>query len=316
MSISFDLSLLRPFSDDLWNDELYTAPYLAHFEGPENLLTFVVVRHGCGLNHPVFRTIKYALQPSGEHSGPDFIITQNCPSHYGTNPQNLIDLAHLAAKKDFVRHEEYLYAIHLASMMDVPFMGGEGKHDEILNKLLGLHDITERDYLNFLVLRMMISAKRENDPKLHNLAEFVKDKKAALHAFKASQKISYEDFQRWFKEKMHFHFDIRELDDQMIKPVQSKTHFIQNFSNHVAMVRDKHTLRVLRDVLTHRRQVVMIYGGSHFLRMKKVLEAALGQCYYEKPPFLLEKDISHRQKMPPILGTFFTPISLASHPLV
>ncbi len=65
-------------------------------------------------------------------------------------------------------------------------------------------------------------------------------------------------------------------DTEEVAPIHGSPLFTHKISSAVGAIRDRFTLHLIQHYLAKHRRVAVVYGASHYLTLRKSIEAALG----------------------------------------
>lgn len=145
-------------------------------------------------------------------------------------------------------------------------------------------DIPKKDIDFFYLSRQLPQAYKEE--KIIKSWDDVKNKFQDLLYSALGYKnpdYSFNEYIAWLKEKTDKNISFKEIVDEKFTAPISDGNYIEKLSNLNLMIRDKHILNVILNHTKKYKKVLVIYGGSHYVTQKDVLEKYLGKPQYFNP---------------------------------
>jgi len=85
------------------------------------------------------------------------------------------------------------------------------------------------------------------------------------------------EFSDWYLKKQGKAFDAATLDDEEPAPIPDGKYFTQRISTVVGLVRDRLIMQRIARLLATDKQLLVVYGGSHFPTLRPALEQLMGK---------------------------------------
>lgn len=270
-----------PYSYELENAQPFARPFLARFEKDDRSLFFVAANHGC--DPKTFRLIDDVLATHRVR----LVVVEGFPAGQGINPPEYSRLLPGWAAADFCKGGgEPAYAAFRAAEHGVSFVGGEPDEHTLVDAALK-HGFTPEDLLGFYFVRQLPQFRRDGTLAAKGLdASFsfliaAMAERAGLE--KAGAQFSLDEFRDWYQKKQGKTFDAAALDDEEPAPVPSGKYFTQRISTVVGIVRDRVILQRIASFLASHRDLLVVYGGSHFPTLRPAFELLMGKPVEIRP---------------------------------
>jgi hypothetical protein len=261
-----------PWSHELQSDQPYQPPFVARFEKGDQILSFVAVQ----LIDDVLAKRHVRLA-----------IIEGWPAAQGINPPRYARKLQEWNASGFCKGGgEDGYAAFHAVEHGASFLGGEPDERLVVQAVLN-QGFTPEDLLGFYFVRQVPQLRREGTLAAKGLeASFrtlidAMGKRAGLED--AGAHLSLEQFRDWYRKRQGKEFDVATLDDAEPAPVATGTYFTQRLSSVVGLVRDRFIVQVIASHLATDKDVLVVYGGSHFATQRPAFELLLGKPVEEKP---------------------------------
>jgi hypothetical protein len=250
-------------------------PFTATYKKDEYVLVFVGAHH---LFTPQNSTTR-AVDSGFAAAQPAIVIVEGFPAAMGENPPPLVEEARrrgTPAADDFARGEA-MYAAGLALARGIPFVGGEPSREEQTQTLVREGYSPEDIFFAQLVGDLSQAFRagdyaNGSDPKLLNVYKFWSE--ATARDFKLVP-MPFEDFAARYR--VVYGVDITG-DTNLVQHAEAGT------SNPAALlmqaravIRDKHLLATIENELALKKQVLVVYGGSHWTTLSRALQKRLGK---------------------------------------
>jgi hypothetical protein len=268
-----DLSLLRPWGEELAREEPYKTSYVAKFKKDDKELFYIAGHHAKSPDADVFPLIKKSFS----EFDPEVLILE------GFIPEVTQERMRERAKKcspNFERCGEKYFAIYLAKS-DVELVTGEPSEKEILESMKRLKYTTE-DLAFYYLVRQIPSWERQKEI---NVVDFKKQAEEFLDVtmikrfYSTEIENGFDKFKVWYKEKMGKEFSLDDIDSEVPAP-HKDGHYLQKMGYQVGLVRDSNVVKMIAKQLEKHKKVMVLYGGSHLVVEVKVLEKMLGKPIY------------------------------------
>ena len=270
-----------PWSFELQNSEPLRPPFSAWFEKGEENLLFVAVEHGC--DPKTFRLIDEAFATHHVR----LAVVEGWPASEGMNPAAFTDSFKKWSAGGFCDGGgESGYAAFHALEHGGSFIGGEPDEQTVVQAVLK-EGFTVEDLLGFYFLRQVPQFRREGALETKGLEECFRllidgmGKKAGLE--EAGAHFSLDRFRDWYRNRQGKTFDIATVDREEPAPLSNGKLLTQRLSAIVSLVRDRFVVGVIASHLGTEKDVLVVYGGSHFATQRPALEVLMGKPVEWKP---------------------------------
>jgi hypothetical protein len=263
-----------PYSPELETAQGRVVPFMARFERGDQSLIFVAASHGC--DPKTFRLIDEAFTTRRVR----VVVVEGYPASKGLDPPEFVGrLDEWAAGQFCAGGGEIGYAAAEARKRGLPFTGGEPDEPAVVQAVLG-QGFTREDLLGFYFVGQVPQLRREGaldtkslDANFQSLIAAM-SKRAGLE--EASAHFSLEQFELWYQRKQGKKFDAATMDSEEAAPIPSGKYFTQRISVVRNIVRDRFIARRIANLLASDKQVLVVYGGSHFPTLRPALELLMG----------------------------------------
>jgi hypothetical protein len=266
-----------PYSYELEEAERCDPPFAARFEKGDQSLSFVAANHGCdpatfALIDEVFATRRVRLA-----------VIEGYPVAQGINPPSY--MRHLPEWKSggFCHGGgEPAYTALRAGERGVAFLGGEPEEQQVAAAVLR-QDFTSEDLLGFYFVRQLPQYRRDGTLQDKGLdASFthlitVMAKQAGVQGTSSNGGFTLDRFRDWYQSRQGKPFDPEAMDDEEPAPIASGKYFTQRLSAVVGLARDRSIARLISNHLATDKELLVVYGGSHFPTLRPALEVLLGR---------------------------------------
>lgn len=266
---------MLPYSPELEKAQPFVLPFTARFERGDRSLFFVAANHGC--DPKTLRLIDNVLATHRVR----LVVVEGYPSARGKNPPELMALLQEWAPSGFCKGGgEAGYAAFHAAERGIPFIGGE-PDERTLVVAARNHGFTAEDLLGFYFVRQVPQLRRDSALEEKGLeASFrvviaAMAKRAGLDD--AGAHFSLDQFRDWYQNKQGKTFDAAAMDDEEPAPVPSGTYFTQRISTVIGIVRDRLILQCIVKLLATDKDLLVVYGGSHYPTLRPALEIVMGK---------------------------------------
>lgn len=254
---------------------------MARFEKADRSLFFVAAHHGC--DPETFRLVQDVLANRRVR----LVVVEGWPAERGKDPPEFTRLLPEWAAKDFCKGGgESGYAAFHAARRGVSFMGGE-PNELALVEAARREGFTSEDLLGFYFVRQVPQFRRDGtleakglDASFRSLVK-VMGERAGLE--EASAHFSLDEFREWYRRRQGKTFDVAAMDDEEPAPIPAGKYFTQRVSSVIGVVRDRLILRSLARALTTEKDLLVVYGASHFPTLRPALESLMGKPIEIKP---------------------------------
>lgn len=274
-----ELSLIQPFSEELWRAEPFPAPtYVSLFRDARKSLAFVGADHVSGADNPTIRTIEkvfHELQPQS-------LVLEGFDDRKEYAEQ-VLEHALRDAKNGFVSGER-AFAVWLAHGKGVPFVGGEPTDRETLQAVLS-RGLALEDWLGFYVLLFVPQWNREGRWGGKTFEAMATELlQAAAAAVGEEPRFGFQAFMRWYErtDSTGKRPDELTADDMGPNHAPGASHF-QRVCCAIEDTRESRIVRRIEAELNRHDRVMAVYGSSHLAKQRKVWERMLGKASDSRP---------------------------------
>ncbi len=272
-SVELDEKLVDHWSDQAQRNEPFRTPYISTFKKGDKELIYIAVEHANSLQSKTFKTIKDVITKEK----PRFIVLEGFSNKDEINPQWFLDYSDKCEKSQFKNCGEPAYAAMLADRETIPFAGGEPTDIEVFNDLVS-HGFFHIDAVSFYLLRQIPQLKRQHKLKRDN---FNNQAQRYLNHFSSDfgQKdfIRFEEFEKWFTRHSKSQKNYLEITSQDVAPIKNQdSTFFNKISATISLTREKFLNQVIETKLNEYSKVLVIYGGGHLVKSRKVYEKYFG----------------------------------------
>lgn len=268
--------LVTPYSSKLENKARIEKPFLAQFKKEGHSLFYLATKHSTSRSSKTFRLIKQVFDENTLNA----VVIEGYPQRDGFNPKRYIAFSkRMCGSGDFCEGAEPAYTALLALEKNIPFIGGEPADTEVLTRVVQA-GYTAEDLVLFYFVRQVPQLKMERRLKAERLHELFDE-----YLVNQGQKLgaafpdglTFERFKKWYLEKNGKPFALPIEREEVSPKLQGKL-FTQRISGVVDIVRNRFMVELLARLLNDRKNVLIVFGGSHFLSHWEALEEALGEA--------------------------------------
>jgi hypothetical protein len=268
-----NINLYSPESEQKFQQEKHLIPpYIAFFKTHNRQLLYIAAKHQIGDKNSTFQLIKNAF----DKFNPDIVLLEGIEETKDA-PPNWI--------KKYIQQfclpkwqcGEPLYAAHLAIIKNIKFLGAEPENSEIF-KLLQSQNYNKQDVVFFYFTRQIPQYYREKLIISQNdLATLFTE---FLPNFIKNHKYNFNDYQIWLKEKIDQKISLQNLIDAELTAPIASGNYLQKLSSKLGIIRDQHIAKAILENAAKHKKTLIIFGHSHYLSQKDVLEKYLGNASY------------------------------------
>jgi hypothetical protein len=261
-----------PVADDI------KSPFVAHFEKDGVNLYYVAANHGLRgptleLIDRIFKTRRLGL-----------VILEGF-EYRGIENQHAADgWAHTQCDADYCSHGAGGLAAKLAAQRGIAFMGGEPSlHDTLA--ALRKRGYGAKDLMGYYFVRWLPQYRREgrfDGVPLEELFARSDAERVGISAESGEPVLSLEGFKRWYLAKNGKPFTLAKFDGKVVSPDPDSRCFTQRISSAENEVRNRFVLDLLTRRLPLDRDILIIYGHSHYFQERDTLEKMLGRPTIER----------------------------------
>ena|GEM_PF-1599222 len=265
----------EPNSPIATGEALVPPPFLALFHDGQKYLGYVGTSHRKELSTQTFLLIKEAIQ----RFKPDIIIIEGYPEKAGLSPKDFLkETKKCWDQKGGFNCGEIFYAVHLANLLGIPFIGGDPLPKEEWDYLETLGYDPE-DYMGFNFVRKIpqeIRSVQTTEKNLMDLFQASKERDLRNLGVKSND-FTYASFLTWFEDNSQESFETSNVSEETYMPdVGPEATFIQNVSGHVNTVREANIISTIAKTLNKYDRVLVVYGSSHYAMERRALKKMLG----------------------------------------
>ena len=269
--LRLNASSIRPWSQTLTEEYPSGKPIIAHYKRHGYELFYLAARHENDFGSETLNLVQELF--ARFHF--NVLIIEPIRFDSGESPQWFIDRSKEGRTDKFIVGGESSLAALLAKEKNIPFFGGGLEHSDVY---LGLkeHNYSDEDILAFYVVRQIPQWILERE-SVEGLLER-KVPPFLEHYCKALKSLScptLTDIKRWYVSTTG-----RELSAQVSSeetaPYADGNLKTQKISSAVGAIRDRYTLALIETMLHKYKRVAVVYGGSHYVTLKKSLDSGLG----------------------------------------
>ena len=271
----YDFSKLHTYSlqmqQDLQESNKVRFPFKASFHTKDMDLLYLALRHDTGLKSPSLRAVKTAIKIFT----PDLIIIEGLTED--AQYQTTLNLARKQCATDSKECSENLYAIYLADLHNIAFVGAEPNNQHVF-QVMKEEGYQEKDLVFFYFSRQILQDYREG--KCRSIDDLEKLFPEFLISEKIKGKYSFAKYMLWLKANLSHNITFKMLiDNELAAPITNGT-YLQNMSSRIGLIRDKKALEIILNNTTKYKKIIVVFGGSHYTTQKEVLEQ-----YWGKPDY-------------------------------
>jgi hypothetical protein len=263
-----------PYSYDMERGEASQSPFVAQFQKGGRRLFFVAADHGCdpktfGLVDGVFATHPVSVA-----------MIEGYPAGRGMNPQSFASNLEKWRATGFCQGGEPAYTAFEATVHGASFIGGEPDERAVAQALM-LRGFTAEDVLGFYFVRQVPTFQRDGTlaekglDASFSMLTLIKGKQAGLEG--ASASFSLDRFREWYAKQQGKPFDLETMDSEEAAPIVGGKYVTQRISAITGEVRDRFIVEQVASLLATHKDVLVVYGHSHFPTLRPALELLMGR---------------------------------------
>lgn len=267
-NLKMDLSLIR---DDGESSESVAYPYLAHFSKDGLNVYYVAAAHA--QSGPTLELIRGVLRDRKI----GLAIVEGMEGSPFARPRAFAKLARADCGDDFCRDGEPVYAAMLAAEKGIPILGGEPPQERMTEAALA-DGYTREDLMAYAFFRWLPVYQRQGrltTAALPALFEENRGERRLVAGDEEVERFTYKRFLLWYEEKNGKPLDPEHFDSQEDAPKSGGRYFTQRLSSATERPRTRFFMRLLARQLPRYRDVLIVYGGSHFAVEREALESML-----------------------------------------
>lgn len=272
-SPKFNDSLVRPWRTELDRESPSEKPYVAYHKKGQYELLYLAAHHD---NNPKSDTLTLVDQLFRDFNF-NFLVIEPIPNSEGESPRWFVDEAKKGIKDSIVIGGESSLAVVRADAKKIPFAGGEIDHRELYRQLK-LQGYQDEDVIGFYLVRQIPQWVREKE----NFNELI-EKKGPLYIAHYCKSFGIEQtkcptldkIKVWYESNAGKKLSIK-VDTEEVAPIHGSPLFTHKISSAIGAIRDRFTLNLIGTYLLKYKRVAVVYGGSHYLTLRKSIEQSLG----------------------------------------
>lgn len=268
----FDQNLVRHWQRDLDREAPSRRPYIAHHKKGPFELFYLAAHHD---NNPNGDTLKLVEHLFREFKF-DALIIEPIANSYGVSPAWFVADSRKGATDSFIKGGESALAAIRADEKKIPFFGGEIDHKQLYNQLK-IQGYDDQDVLGFYLTRQIPQWIRQKEER----ADLLEKKAPAFIAhycktFEIESKKcpTLGQIKEWYQKKNNKNLGLVVTTEDVAPRVDGSL-FTHKISSSIGSIRDRFTLELIQTSLRKYKRVAVIYGGSHYMTLRKSLESSM-----------------------------------------
>ena len=272
----FDAALVD-WGPDVEAKEEFRFPFAAKYDDGTKKVYYVAGDHSSGMG-PNLKTVKAMF----DELKPQAVLVEGMRTegNYSYRRMGVSDFA----RDGFKDTSESPYALWLASSQGIPARGGEPTERMVLGEVLK-RGFSEQDLLGFFTVRMVPGWRRDGaipDEEMFR-AKAVESLADDRRRLGVKARFGYKELLAWYA-RQGAEVPLREVRYQDMGPEAGDgTSRLQKVSFAVDQARQARFNAQLEDLLGRFDRVLVVYGGSHLCRERRMLEQRLGAPLNVKP---------------------------------
>jgi hypothetical protein len=277
--ISANINLISDYSYEAQKKEPFEEPYVSTYIKQQKILKFLAADHENNIESKTFKTVKALI----EDFKPDMMILEGFTDDE-SSMSGMIRHSLKCEKEDFQKCGENTYAIILGQKNNIKFTPGEPSEFQIQQSLLKL-GYTADDLIGFYIVRQIPQWLRQKNLKPQNIDVQIEQEGHWIQKedFKIKADYSWKHFNDWYEKNLGKKFDLGKITTEDTAPQISKNPtFLNKISREVGLVRERSIVLKIESMLNNNDKVLVIYGGGHLVKERKVLRDMLGDPKDEK----------------------------------
>ncbi|MCB0350038.1 MAG: hypothetical protein KDD38_02570 [Bdellovibrionales bacterium] len=270
----FDQTLVRPWQSQLENESPSERPYIAVHKAHSYELIYLAANHDNDPNSDTLRLVGKLFNEFNFNA----IVIEPIAYSYGKSPKWFLDEAHKGVHPNIIIGGESSLAAIQADDKKIPFYGGEIDHKALYNQLKA-ENYTDSDILGFYLARQIPQWVREKENRKDLITK--KGLNFITHYCKVfeipeTSCPSLNEIKTWYKTKTGKTLT-SDLNTEDVAPIYSSPLFLHQISSSIGTIRDRFTLDIIQQLLAKHKRVAVVYGGSHYITLKKSFEKSMGR---------------------------------------
>lgn len=297
----FDESLVRPWQTELNREAPSRRPYIAHHKVGRTELFYFAAHHD---NDPNSDTIKLVERLFKEFKF-EAVIIEPIANSFGVSPDWFVKDSREGAAVSFVKGGESAVAAIRADERKLPFFGGEIDHKQLFEELK-TQSFTDEDILGFYLVRQIpqwIRQKENAKGLLEKKGPGFISHYCKTFEIESAKCPSLDQLKAWYQKKNLKKLDINVTTEDVAPRVDGEL-FTHKVSSAIGIIRDRFTLDIIDAALKKYKKVAVVYGTSHYLTLRKSLEASLGepqQIILPNEPIIQSRDLTDQTEFKKLL---------------
>lgn len=278
-SVDFDLTLLRPFSEEYAKEEKFTSPYVATFKNSEVELKFLAADHANNVDHPTFKTVKSII----ESFRPDFLVLEGFEDDGQISSSAQIAHAEQCNADGFKSCGEPSYAVYLANKKSIPFVSGDPSDSMILPEFHS-KNYTTQDLIGYRLIQLIPHWRRAGELNPETTPNRL-EKRAAWYSekLKSPEVFTFITLKQWYLDNTGEKFDFNKIGSSTVAPTNNaKSTKLNQMSFQAGLIRDSYLMSKIQLGLNKYQKVLVVFGQGHLVKTRKVLEKTMGKSEDQK----------------------------------
>lgn len=270
----FNGNLVRPWRTELSLESPSERPYIAHHRKGEYELMYLAAHHD---NNPKGDTLILVDQLFRDFDF-EFLLIEPISNSEGESPRWFVDEAKKGMKDSLVVGGESSWAAIRADGKKIAFAGGEIAHRELYHQLksLGFQDV---DVVGFYLLRQIPQWLRDESNPIRLIDKrgpsFIRHY-CKVFGIDQTNCPNLDTVSVWYEKNSGRKLSAK-VDTEEVAPIHGSPIFTHRISAAIGSIRDRYTLSLIEAYMLKHKRVAVIYGGSHYLTLRKSIEKSLGK---------------------------------------
>lgn len=244
-------------------------PLIERFRKDGKELVFLAAAHESNPASETFRMIREELTGK-DH---ELVIVEGVPTQLGLSSGSYLSQILPKPGKPHAWPGENAYAAWLAHQRGIPFVGGEPSRREMQQALVHV-GITPRDLIYFFVVSNILPLRRAGLPvnagSDQHLEQALAESRRGFHVTEPAA-LSVEDFKNWYEKGNGKPFSLDFVTLQECAPYGRSSLRTNQISFRWEQFRNRHLLDLIARSFHTRKRVLVVFGGGHFLELRRAL---------------------------------------------
>lgn len=263
---------VRNWSDELGREYPQEKSVIARYKKNDYELFYLAARHTSTVGDPTMNLVQTLF----DQFKFKVLLIESIPFSSGESPAWFLKEAQAGRGEKFIKGGESSLAVILADQKGIPFFAGEPDHKDLY---LGLKSkgYSDLDFIGFYLARQIPQWIREQEPEKDLLKR--KTPKFTAHYCRLvslSRCPDLLEIMNWYKEKNGKDLTLSLLNEE-VAPYESGTLFTQRMSADIGKIRDRFTLKIIKQLLQKYKKVAVVYGAGHFLTLRHSFDFEFGE---------------------------------------